>query len=261
MTGSTAASALYRGHLVHVRRDQHKRSFRYPIVTASLDLDELPALHRRLRLFSYNRPNLSSLYDRDYDDAGATLRDGYHARLAAAGLPRPATARLVTQLRTAHYVFNPVSFFLGYDAAGALTSVIADVQNTYGGRHRYPLGPAVAVAARPGRARYQVDKTFFVSPFIHGPATYAFEFDAGPPDPARLDLHMDVERPDGAPLFVAHLRGERTPLTDRALAVAAVRYPLMSVQVIALIYGEALWNHARRMPYRRPGPDHRPTTV
>ena len=99
-------------------------------------------LHRRLRLFGYNRANLWSLFDRDYDDAGRGVVAAYHARLAEAGLPRPATARLVTQLRTANFVFNPVSFFCGYDGAGQLTSVIADVRNTYGGRHRYLLGPA-----------------------------------------------------------------------------------------------------------------------
>ncbi len=254
-------SALYQGHLVHARRDQHRRTFRYPIVTAQLDLDELPALDRALRLFAHNRPNLWSLHDRDYDDAGRGLVAAYHARLAEAGLPRPATARLVTQLRTANYVFNPVSFFCGYDRGGHLESVIADVRNTYQGRHRYLLGPAVRVAAAAGRARFVVERTFFVSPFLHGDATYAFEFDAGPPDPARLAVHMDVDRPDGARVFVAHLTGARAPLTDRALAIAAARYPLMSLQVVALIYGEAVWNHLRGVPFRRPGPDHRPAAL
>lgn len=251
------ASALYRGALVHVRQDRHARRFRYPIVTASLDLDELPALHRALRLFSYNRPNLWSFYDRDHADAGAA-QAGYHRWLADAGLPRPATTRLVTGLRTAHYLFNPVAFWLGYDHGGALGSVIADVRNTYGGRHRYVLGPDERVASRPGRARFVVPRTFFVSPFLHGDARYAFEFDAGPPDRARLDVHMDVDRPDGTRVFMAHLGARRAPLDDRRLASAAVRYPLMSVQVIALIYAEALGNHLRRVPFQRPGPDHTP---
>ncbi len=254
-------SALYQGHLVHARRDRYQRTFRYPIVTAHLDLDELPALHRGLRLFGHNRANLWSLHDRDYDDAGRGLVAAYHARLAEAGLPRPATARLVTQLRTANYVFNPVSFFCGYDADGRLASVIADVRNTYGGRHRYLLGPAQRVDAGPARARFVVERAFFVSPFLHGDARYAFEFAAGPPDAPRLAVHMDVDRPDGERVFVAHLAGGRVPLTDRALAAAAVRFPLMSLQVVALIYGEAVWNHLRRVPFRRPGPDHRPAAL
>ena len=58
-------SALYRGSLLHARRDDHaRRTFRYPLYVASLDLDELPALDRRLRLFSLDRPNLFSFYAR-----------------------------------------------------------------------------------------------------------------------------------------------------------------------------------------------------
>jgi hypothetical protein len=114
-------SALYRGALVHARRDEHaRRAFRYPVYVASIDLDELPALDRELRLFSHRRWNLFSLDDRDYATGGAArLRDGHARLLAEHGLPAPASARLGTNLKVLGYVFNPVSFFLGYDAAGA----------------------------------------------------------------------------------------------------------------------------------------------
>lgn len=256
-------SALYRGHLVHVRTDTHARRFRYPICVAALDLAALDRLHARLRLFSYNRRNLFSLHDRDYgqaDDPALDLRGRHRAVLAAHDLPTPARTTLVTQLRTADYVFNPVSFFLGHDRADRLETVVAEVNNNYGGRHRYVLGPDQRQPDRPGRARFVVDKTFFVSPFIHGPARYQFGFADRGADAAGLDIRMDVARPDQPrPFFVAHLRGDRRPLTDRALLAAAVRYPLMSVQVIALIYGEALLAHARGVSFRRPGPDHAPT--
>jgi DUF1365 family protein len=237
-------SRLYRGQLVHVRSDEHARRFRYPVVIAGIDLDELPALHRTCRLFSYNRANLFSLRDRDYGDGdGRTTIAAWHrAQLVAHGLPAPARVELVTWLRTAGYVFNPVSFFLGRDAHGAIASVVAEVRNTYGGRHVYVLGPD----------QRRVEKAFFVSPFLPGPATYDFRFGTGD----RLDAQMDVRRPDGTRVLLAHLGGRPTPFTDRALAAAAVRYPLMSLQVIALISGEALLAHARGVPFRRPGRDH-----
>ena len=247
-------SVLYRGHVVHVRGDEHARRFRYPVFVAGVDLAELPALDRSLRLFGHNRARLFALRDRDYaadddGDGGGTSLAAWHAReLAARGLTPPARVELVTWLRTAGYVFNPVSFFIGRDAAGAIESVVALVRNNYGGRHTYVLGPA----ERRGHDTFRVDKAFFVSPFLHGPATYDFRFGAGP----RLDVHMDVRRPDGTRVLMAHLGGSPRPLCDRALAAAAVRYPLMSLQVIALIYGEALLAHARGVPFRRPGPDH-----
>lgn len=249
-------SVLYRGDLVHVRHDEHARRFRYPVYVAGLDLDELPALARATRLLSLDRPNVFSVQTRDYEctDGGArTLRDGHAAVLAAHGLPAPARVELITWLRTAHYLFNPVCFFVARDGGGAITSVLAEVRNNYGGRHSYVLGPAQRIAAaRPGRTGFRVAKAFFVSPFLHGPATYDFWFSDAP---GRLDVHMDVRRPDGDALLTAHLRGTPAPLTDRALAAVALRYPLMSLQVIGLIYAEALLAHARGVPYRRPAAD------
>ena len=97
-----------------------------------------------------------------------------------------------------------------------------------------------------------------MSPFIHGPATYDFAFDA-PPDGDRLAISARVARPDGRPFFHARLEGRRRPLDDRTLAWAAARYPLMAVQVVGLIHWQALRLRLRGAPYRRPGPDHRPT--
>lgn len=254
-------SALYRGVLRHARRDEHaRRAFAYPVYVASIDLDELPALDRGLRLFSHNRRNLFSLDDRDYDTgAPGGLRAGHARLLAEHGLPAPAAARLVTNLKVLGYVFNPVSFFLGYDAAGALTSVVAEVNNNYGGRFRYVLGPAqrIGPAAAATRAGFRHRRELFVSPFLHGERTYEFWFDA-PLDAAHLAISMHVDTPAGERVFAARLDGERRPLGDRALAAAAVRYPLMTAQVIGLIYYEALKLHLLGVPYHRPGPDHRP---
>ena len=292
---SPRRSALYRGTLMHARRDEHaRRTFRYPVYVASIDLDELPALDRELRLFSHVRPNLFSLDDHDYATGAGGLRAGHARLLAEHGLPAPASARLVTNLKVLGYVFNPVSFFLGYNADGALTSVVAEVNNTYGGRYRYVLGPAQRIEPPPpteprpaplgepadappprlaplvepteprpapraagARVGFRHRRELFVSPFLHGPRLYEFWFDA-PQDGETLAIGMHVDTPDGERVFVARLHGERRPLTDRALAAAALRYPLMTLQVIGLIHFEALRLRLRGVPYRRPGPDHRP---
>ena len=41
--------------------------------------------------------------------------------------------------RTLGYVFNPISIFWCYDAAGGRVAVLAEVHNTYGERHTYLL--------------------------------------------------------------------------------------------------------------------------
>jgi DUF1365 family protein len=281
----TFRSALYRGDLVHARHDKlARRAFRYGVYVAALDLDELPALDRELRLFSHRRRNLFSFDEldyaamlspstrtttptaRDHVTSLADLHDSLATLRAANNLPRPATTRLVTNLRVAGYVFNPVSFFLDYDATGALSSVIAEVNNTYGGRFRYVLGPSHRIdpsrgprgLVPPARATdgFRHVRELFVSPFLHGPATYDFWFDA-PLDGAGVAIEMHVHRDDSR-LFTARLTGTRTPLSDRTLLAAALRYPLMSAQVIGLIHLEAFKLRLAGVPYRRPSPDHRP---
>jgi uncharacterized protein len=126
----------------------------------------------------------------------------------------------------------------------------------------------------PGRIGFRHVRELFVSPFLHGPAIYDFWFDA-PLDGERLAIAMHVRRPsphrdpspqgdsrrEASPIFVARLAGRRRPLTDRALLAAAVRYPLMTAQVIGLIHLQALKLRLRGVPYMRPGPDHAPRPV
>jgi DUF1365 family protein len=260
----TRTSALYRGSVMHARTDElARRAFRYPVYVAAIDLAELAVLDRELRLFSHGGRNLFALHDRDYE-AGALGLPAAVADLCAGNrLPAPHATRLITNLRVAGYVFNPVSFFLNYDAAGAITSVIAEVNNTYGGRRRYVLGPDHRIADR-DRVGFRHVRELFVSPFLHGPASYEFWFDA-PLDADRLAITMHVTRPvpdgPGERIFVARLAGTRQPLTDRALVAAAVRYPFMTAQVIGLIHLEAMKLRWRGVPYVRPGPDHRPRPI
>jgi uncharacterized protein len=257
-------SALYRGELVHARSDAHaRRAFRYGVYMASLDLDELPALDRELRLFSHDRPNLFSFRERDYattlapgarsiaGDLGAELA----ALRAANDLPVPHATRAITNLRAFGYLFNPVSFFIDYDADGEVCAAIAEVNNTYGGRLRYVLGPRDRVPGK--RVTFRHARELFVSPFLHGELVYDFTFDA-PLDGDSLAIVMHVRDRVGAQVFYARFAGARSTLSDRALAAAALRYPFMTARVIGLIHWQALQLALRGVPYRRPDVAHRP---
>lgn len=231
-------NALLVGELMHARHDAVKRAFRYPVYMAAIDLASPPTA----RLFSRDRFNLLSVHARDYD-AG----DLY----AANGVPVPARTVLITNPRVLGYTFNPVSFFLGYGASG-IESVIAEVNNTYGGRRRYLLGPAQRL---PGpRVGFRHVRELFVSPFLHGDLTYDFWFDDGDP----LVIEMHVTDRDARRVFTAKLTGQRRPLTDRAIAAAVLRNPLMTAQVIGLIHWQALKLRLAGAPYHRPAPGHAP---
>ncbi|HEX4454875.1 MAG TPA: DUF1365 domain-containing protein [Kofleriaceae bacterium] len=269
----TFHSALYRGQLAHARTDAHaRRAFRYAVYMAAIDLDELPGLDRELRLFSAERGNLFSFRERDYAASLSASTRGVAGELqrelaalrAGNDLPAPAATRLVTNLRAFGYLFNPVSFFIDYDARGEITAVIAEVNNTYGGRLRYVLGPRERIdrdRAGGQHPTFRHARELFVSPFLHGELTYDFAFDA-PLDGDRLAIQMLVR--DGkrdAQVFAARFAGERAPLSDRTLAAAALRYPFMTARVVALIHWQALRLALLGAPYHRPAADHRPRTL
>ena len=158
-------SALYTGTLVHARRSPVRHVFRYPVSYWLFDLDELPELERRLRLFSLNRPNVVSLYDRDHFAGTAPLKQ---AAIDLAGDPEIERVLCLTQLRVLGYVFNPVTFFWCYRRDGALSCIVAELNNTFGERLPEVLrGPEL---------RYEQRKRLHVSPFFGLDQSYEYAF-------------------------------------------------------------------------------------
>ena len=83
----------------------------------------LDAIARRIPFFSHNRRNLFAFRDADHLRAPPARSKDKRHRIARAqnGVTLPATGRimLLTLPRVLGYVFNPVSFYFCFDAAGA----------------------------------------------------------------------------------------------------------------------------------------------
>ena len=69
-------SCLYECHVMHARFSPRQHRFLYRIFLFALDLDELETLHRRLPLFSLNRPNLYSFREQDFLPTNESLHNG-----------------------------------------------------------------------------------------------------------------------------------------------------------------------------------------
>ncbi|MDP2389278.1 MAG: DUF1365 domain-containing protein, partial [Acidobacteriota bacterium] len=245
---SDRRSSLLVGRVMHERLSPQRHGFRYRLYMHRLVLDELPALAGRLGLLGINRPRPSAFFEADHLAAApGTLRQRVETVLREHGITRTiGDIELVTQCRVFGYVFNPVSFFFCYGQDDSLAAVIAEVTNTFGESHAYVLTPNLEIAT--------AKKVFHVSPFMTLDGTYRFAFDISQ---AHLDVRIDLYR-QGTPIFVSRLSLDRRPLTDRGLALALVRYPLVTLAVIGRIHWQALrlwWKGATYYPKPPLDPD------
>lgn len=250
-------SCLYFGTVVHRRLRPRSHLLKYRVFNLCLDLDELPALTQRLRLFSHNRFNLFSFFDQDHGPGdGRDLRLWVEEQLQQAGITLDGGAiRIVCYPRMFGYVFNPLSVFFCHYRDGRLAAILYEVHNTFGERHSYliPVADPTALVIH-----QHCEKQFYVSPFIA--VAGAYQFRISPPD-ARLAIAIS-QTDDEGPLLHASFTGGRATLDDRRLLAALARYPLMTVKVIAGIHWEALRLWRKGIPLvRRPAPPANPVTI
>jgi len=227
-------SGLFVGTLRHRRFTPVSHAFTYPLFMALLDIDRVAELMNRSRLTSHNGWNWASFDDRDHlGDPDRPLRARLVADAARHGIELPAgPIFLLTHLRYLGYCFNPVSFFYCFDQTERLQLVLAEVSNTFGGRHNYWLRPDPA--ARTFRAA--AAKALYVSPFMPADLDYTFAFT---PPTNRLVAHMETSQA-GVVGFDATLALERRPWNATEIRRVLVRYPAMTAKVMAQIHWEAL---------------------
>jgi hypothetical protein len=245
-------SALYAGVVSHQRFAPKPHRLRYALFQMLLDLDEAQTLARRLRLFSANRFNVFSHYDRDHGDGRpGALRAWVEDTLAEAGNPIDGGRILLLCMpRLFGHVFNPLSIYCCHRPDGELAAVLHEVNNTFGERHCYliEVGPRAK-----GVIRQSCAKAFHVSPFLDLDMTYEFELTA-PGDVVRSTVRGNDPR--GAPIIAASFVGRRRALTDRALLAMLVGFPLQTLKVVGAIHLEALklWLKGVKLKPRPPAP-------
>jgi DUF1365 family protein len=242
--------ALYVGRVMHQRLRPARHRLGYRVFSMLVDIDALPALSQRLRLFSFDRFNLFSLHARDYGAGdGLGLRAHVERQLLAAGLRTGGAIRLLSMPRILGHAFNPLSVYFCDHPEGGLQAVLYEVNNTFGQRHSYLI--AVDEAERHGeRIAQQCAKQFHVSPFLDIDMRYAFRVEL--PDRLRPGLGIGITASDAeGPLLVARFDAERRPLGDAALARVFFSHPLLTLKVVGAIHWEALRLWIKGARFRR----------
>ncbi len=189
---------------------------------------------------------LASLRSEDHFAASdrRPLPEKIRTYLDAQGVPWSAHRVLVlANARSAGHVFDPLTTYFCFDADGRLEGVLAEVHNTYGERHCYPLAVA-------GSGRADVAKEFYVSPFFAVEGRYDIRTRL---DDDRVRVSISLSQ-DGETVFAGSVVGGLRPATRGAVVRAVLGNPFPSQRVSALIrwHGIRLW--LRRLPVlpRRP---------
>ena len=165
---------------------------------------------------------------------------GYMAWLSPRGMT------LVLPAMTLLVVF----YYFATSSAGAqeLIAVIAEVHNTYGGRHVYLLRPDES-------GKDTVDKRFYVSPFLPMGGSYLMRTPM-PDDKLSVSIAL---RQGGQTPFVATLNGRGRAITTRSAATALLRWPLLTLRTAALIRWQGIRLWLRKVPVQpRPADATRP---
>jgi DUF1365 family protein len=234
--GSTVLTALYRTRITHLRRAPVHHYFEQRGYSWYIDVDNLPQLPGWLQPFA--RFEAADHLSPSVRGGADTLRARVDGYLAERGIELPGgTVTALLQARVLGYVFNPLSVFWCHDAEGVLRHVIAEVHNTYGGRHAYLLPPT-------GDQPAAVKKALYVSPFNEVDGYYLVRT---PLPDAELDVTISLHR-ENKPAFVATLHGTRRKASIAnilRLQMVAPLAPLMGAMWIR-IQGVTLW--ARKVP-------------
>jgi DUF1365 family protein len=233
-----------------------------------VNLDESALLNRKFWFFGYNRFNVFSFYDRDHCKSSdnrdkRSAREKLESYLYSHGIYElPEKVMLLTHLRVFGYVFNPVSFYYCYNENDDLYCVVAEVTNTYGEMKMY------LVNEKKGKwFTASHHKLFYISPFTE--LDDYLNLKVGQPD-EKLKVFIDDYTSEEVKVKTA-LIGSRKALTNLRLIKYALRFPLITLQIISLIHWQALklWikgvkfipknenlHLQRDIHYKREKPDH-----
>ncbi|MFJ3235023.1 DUF1365 domain-containing protein [Streptomyces sp. NPDC086787] len=215
-----------------MRRAPFRYALRHRTYLWLVDLDRLPVLPRPLRPLARFRAA------DHFTGRSSSIRAALDGFLAEQGVDlEGGRVTMLAHARVLGHVFNPLTVYWCENPDGTSRCVVAEVHNTYGGRHAYLLHPGETGTAT-------TRKDFYVSPFFPVDGRYDMRL---PPPGGRLRLSVRLERP-GSPPFTATVHGTRREATVPALLRLAARHPWSTLAVSAAIRFHGIRLFLRGLP-------------
>ena len=228
-------SKIYTGKVIHRRFKPKEHYFKYSVFSLLIDLDELEDIQKEISIFSYNKFNIISFFDKDHGERdSSSLKDWVYSNIKTLGIEEEVKIKLLCYPRIFGYVFNPLSIFFVYDKSSKLIAILYEVKNTFGEQHTY-----VFKTNDEKVIQNSCKKKFYVSPFIEMNCDYSFKI-LKPEEQLSVVINQSDE--EGKLLFASQ-DGIAQEFNNKNLIISFLSHPLMSFKVIAAIHYEAfkLW--------------------
>ena len=235
-------SCIYNGYVSHTRYKPVKHSLRYNTFSLFIDLDEIENLSKNNFIFSFNKFNIFSFFNKDHGDRdGLCLKNWVLNKLKKFDINKDINnIKLLCYPRVFGYVFNPLSIFYCYENKN-LRAVMYEVKNTFNEQHTY-----IFKVKSNNEISQKCKKKFYVSPFMDMETQY--EFKLLNPD-ENLSVLIKQSDKDGI-ILTAVQKGTKKEFNMKQLLVNFVLYPLMTLKIIGAIHYEALRLWKKGAKYR-----------
>ena len=236
-------SCIYNGEVTHTRFKPVRHFLKYKTFSLLIDLDEINLLDKSIGIFSHNKFNVFSFYDKDHGDRdGGNLKDWVISNLKKFRIKENITnIKVLCYPRILGYVFNPLSIFYCYEKE-KLVAIFYEVKNTFNEQHTY-----IFKIKNNEEIIQKCRKKFYVSPFMDMETFYNFKL-LNPND--KLSVFIKQTDADGT-ILTATQTGDKKEFSYKQLAINFLKYPLMTIKIISSIHYEALLLWKKGAIYRK----------
>ena len=236
-------SCIYNGEVNHTRFKPVKHFLNYKTFSLFIDLDEVQQLDKSISIFSHNKFNIFSFYNKDHGDRdGNCLKKWVISNLQKYKIEgNISKIKILCYPRIFGYVFNPLSIFYCYEN-DKLKSIFYEVKNTFNEQHTY-----IFKIKDGEEIKQKCKKKFYVSPFMDMETFYNFKLI----DPnQRLSVTIKQTDAEGT-VLTATQTGDKKEFNFKQLLINFFRYPLMTLKIISSIHFEALLLWKKGAIYRK----------
>ena len=222
---------------MHERLQPRLYQFEHTVFMFYIDLEEVDALTHQTWLFGHNQSRVYDFCERDHI---GDVRQYLQAQGINDSVKR---IKLLTNVRTFGYIFNPVSFCFCFDANDQPICTVVEIGNTFKELKYFFLGPQARTdTAFAGKQT----KYYYISPFTDLDNTLDFNIQV--PDEA-LNIDIDVFKGDQR-FFYSSMIGRRREFSTMSLLWHTLKFPFVTLKVIFLIHWHAAILHfIKKVPH------------